>query len=113
VYQPAAPSAVARRNQRVALRLLAAQAHLAAALALLQGLVVLLEVFFDFEDAVGLFEVVGVPNGFCFVLVLGLDDHVLDSTELDDVSGFYMNGRVLRGYPVVEVTVLLNSRTTR
>ena len=44
--------------------------------------------FLDFKNPISLFEMVGVPDRLGFVFIFGLDDHVLDSSEFDDVSGF-------------------------
>jgi hypothetical protein len=53
--------------------------------------------FFDLENPISLFEMIGVSDGLGFVFIFGLDDHVLDSSEFDDVSGFYIKIVILRG----------------
>jgi hypothetical protein len=69
-------------------------------------------VLLDIENPISLFKMVGISDGLSFVFVLRLDNHVLDSSEFDDVSRFYIKIVLLRGYPL-KFPTLLNSLTTR
>lgn len=84
--QSATTLTVAWRNQRVIFSLLATKTHLATTLSFLHSFVVVFKVLRNFKNSVGLIEVVGVPYGIGVCLIFGLDDHVLYSSEFDNIA---------------------------
>lgn len=88
--QAAASLAVARRNQGIVLSFVRNKANLAIPLSFLKRVVLSGPNFGDIEDAVGLFEVVGVSESEGFDLIFGLDDHIFDSSKLNYISRFWI-----------------------
>ena len=80
VDQSTAAFALARRNQRILSCFFTAQANFTAVFSFFYSFFSFLDMFFDLKDAIGVFEVVGIPDGLCFVFIFGFDDHILNST---------------------------------
>jgi uncharacterized membrane protein YciS (DUF1049 family) len=82
----AASLAVTGRNQRVEFCFLVAETNLAVSLPLLNSLIVVGLMLFYLKNSIRFFKMVSVPQRKGVVLVFGLNYHVLNSSQLDNVS---------------------------
>ena len=89
---------VARRNEGVTISLFAAETDFTPDLIFFRFLGFFYE-FLGLENPICVVEVIGISDRKGFRVILHLDDHVLDSSHFNDVSGFCVNLNLLRGNP--------------
>jgi hypothetical protein len=97
VYHSTTSLAMARRNQGITLSLLITKTNFTTSFSFLFCFLMFFHMFLNLENSVCLLEMVGWSKSRSLDIIFWLDDHVLNSSKLNYISGFYMRTKIRRG----------------